>query len=161
MSIDVSYLTTDRTAAASTTPSTTASNGELDKQAFLELLVTQLRNQDPSAPMDSSQLMTQTSQMSMMEALVELADTQREAFALQMRSNAAQLVGQKVTWVDGDGVTQSGLVDSVSYSGAVPVVRIGETELPLDAVSSVTRTSSTTTPDADASAGTGSSTTTA
>ncbi len=134
MSIDVSSLTSTRTtAAAGTQPS-----NELDKQAFLELLVTQLRYQDPSAPMDSSQLMAQTSQLTTMEALVELSGTQREAFALQMRASAAQLVGREVTWSGDDGVTRTGVVTTVSYAGPVPTVRVGDTDLPLDAVATVT-----------------------
>ncbi|WP_136518499.1 flagellar hook assembly protein FlgD [Cellulomonas telluris] len=136
MSIDVSYLTGPRTPDPSAAGAT-ASNGELDKQAFLELLVTQLRYQDPSSPMDASALMAQTTQLTTMERLVELSDTQREAFALQMRQTAAGLVGQDVTWTEGD-VTRSGRVESVSYAGTVPTVRVGDVDVPLDAVSAVT-----------------------
>ncbi|WP_273652273.1 flagellar hook assembly protein FlgD [Cellulomonas fimi] len=135
MSIDVSFLgATSRTADTSGSKATK----ELDKQAFLDLLVAQLRNQDPSAPMDSSQLMTQTTQLSTMESLVALADTQRESFALQMRMSAAQLVGQQITWTDADGAEQSGVVTAVSYAGPVPTVKVGDTDVTLDAVSAVT-----------------------
>ena len=135
MSIDVSFLgATSRTADASGSKATK----ELDKQAFLDLLVAQLRNQDPSAPMDSSQLMTQTTQLSTMESLVALADTQRESFALQMRMSAAQLVGQQITWTDADGAEKSGVVTAVSYAGPVPTVKVGDTDVTLDAVSAVT-----------------------
>ena len=135
MSIDVSFLgATSRTQDAS---GTKAATKELDKQAFLDLLVAQLRNQDPSAPMDSSQLMTQTTQLSTMESLVALADTQRESFALQMRMSAAQLVGQQITWTDAEGAEKSGVVSAVSYAGPVPTVKVGDTDVTLDAVSSV------------------------
>ncbi|NKY40440.1 flagellar hook assembly protein FlgD [Cellulomonas septica] len=142
MSIDVSFLgATSRTADTS---GQKAATKELDKQAFLDLLVAQLRNQDPSAPMDSSQLMTQTTQLSTMESLVALADTQRESFALQMRMSAAQLVGQQITWTDADGAEKSGTVTGVSYAGPVPTVKVGDTDVTLDAVSAVT--SATVTP---------------
>ena len=134
MSIDVSFL--GATSAAGANGSTPTK--ELDKQAFLDLLVAQLRNQDPSAPMDSSQLMTQTTQLSTMESLVALADTQRESFALQMRMSAAQLVGQQITWTDADGAEKSGTVTGVSYAGPVPTVKVGDTDVTLDAVSAVT-----------------------
>ena len=112
-------------------------NGELDKEAFMNLLVAQLRNQDPSSPMDTSQMMAQTTQLTTMEKLVELSDTQRESFALQMRTSAAALVGQQVTWTDDDGVDQTGTVSNVSYAGPVPTVTVGDKSIPLDAVSSV------------------------
>ncbi|MGN8245013.1 flagellar hook capping FlgD N-terminal domain-containing protein [Cellulomonas soli] len=138
--IPVSYLTTTRQTATSTdTPN------ELSSQDFLELMIAQLRNQDPSSPMDSSALMQQTTQMSTMESLIELTSTSREQFAVSMRMAAANLVGQTVSWADADGVAQTGVVDSVSYAGAVPTVLVGGKEIALDSVASVKRTTSTTT----------------
>ena len=137
MTIDVSSFGAAR-AATGTTTTTSASNGDLDKQAFLDLLVAQLRNQDPSSPMDSSQLMAQTTQLTTMEKLVELSDTSRESFALQMRMAAASLVGQQVTWTDADGGGHTGTVSGVSYAGSVPTVTVGDQTVALDAVSSVT-----------------------
>jgi flagellar basal-body rod modification protein FlgD len=112
-------------------------NGDLDKDAFMKLMITQLRNQDPSSPMDTTQMMAQTTQMTTMEKLVELSDTQRESFALQMRMAAATLVGQQVTWTDGAGTDHTGKVASVNYSGPVPTVKVGDEDIALDAVSSV------------------------
>jgi len=114
-----------------------ATAGTLDKQAFLELLVTQLRNQDPSSPMDSNALMAQTTQMASMESLTEISTTSRESFALQMRAAAATLVGKNVSYSAGED-TVTGLVTSVSYAGAVPTVRVAGKDVPLDLVSTIT-----------------------
>ena len=35
----------------------------MDSEVFLKLLVTQLRTQDPSAPMDTNQMISQTTQL--------------------------------------------------------------------------------------------------
>ncbi len=110
----------------------------LDKQAFLKLLIAQLSNQDPSKPMDSDSLMTQTSQMASMEALTELSTTQRESFALQMRANAAGMVGREVSYLGADGVSLvTGTATTVSFARAVPTVTVDGVEVPLDAVSAV------------------------
>ncbi len=62
MSIDVSYITNSRTDATSSTA--TPPTKELDKDTFLKLLVAQLSNQDPSSPpMDTSDMMAQTTQL--------------------------------------------------------------------------------------------------
>ena len=114
-----------------------ATSGTLDKQAFLELLVTQLRNQDPSSPMDSNALMAQTTQMASMESLTEISTTSRESFALQMRAAAATLVGQNVSYSDGT-TTITGAVTGVSYAGSVPTVTVGGKEVPLDSISTIT-----------------------
>ena len=67
----------------------------LDGDAFMQLLVTQLRNQDPSSPMDTNQMIGQTTQLAMMEKLTSMDSTNTENFALQMRMAAANLVGNR------------------------------------------------------------------
>lgn len=121
----------------------------LGKDQFLNLLVTQMRYQDPSAPMDSAAIMQQTTQLASMEQLTELTTTQREAFALQMRLSASGFVGQQVTWTDpATKAVRSGVVDSASFADAVPVLMVGTTKVALDAVSLVkaAATPATTTP---------------
>lgn len=139
--IPVSSIGTSTADATSATTSTASK--ELDKDTFLQLLVAQLSNQDPSSPMDTSDMMAQTTQLSMMESLSELQSSSREQFALQMRMAAADLVGQQVTWTDADGTTQSGVVSAVDYSGSVPVLTVGEDEIPLDSVAGVSPAGST------------------
>ena len=73
-------MTTDPTASASSAAATatdtanamsqqTASLGE---NAFMQLLVTQLQNQDPTQPQDSSQFVTQLAQFSSLEKLTSM-----------------------------------------------------------------------------------------
>ena len=109
----------------------------LDSEVFLKLLVTQLTNQDPSSPMNTNEMISQTTQLASMEQLTALSATSTESFALSMRQTAAALIGREAQYVDEDGVTQKGIVTSVSYAGAVPLVTIGDTSIPLDAVSGV------------------------
>ena len=111
---------------------------QLDGEAFLQLLVTQLRNQDPSSPMDSNELMAQQTQLASMEQLTRMSEVTTEAFALQMRMSAAGLINQQVSWKDADGVTRSGTVTAVSYASSPPLVTVGDEEIPLDAVSAIT-----------------------
>lgn len=109
----------------------------LDSEAFMQLLVTQLRNQDPSSPMDTNQMISQTTQLATMEKLTNLDTTSQENFALQMRMAAAALVGHTVSYLDKDGTAKTGLASSVSYAGAVPVVTVGDQKINLDAISGV------------------------
>lgn len=65
-------------AAAITNTATTVSNtantiavnpkGALDSQAFMKLLLTELQYQDPTSPMDTDKMLTQTTQLSALEA---------------------------------------------------------------------------------------------
>jgi flagellar basal-body rod modification protein FlgD len=112
----------------------------LDSDAFMSLLVTQLRYQDPSSPMDTGQMIQQTTQLAMMEKLTSLDTTATENFALQMRAAAASLVGKQVSYLGPDGTAITGVASSVSYTGSVPTVTIGDTTVPLDSVAGVTAT---------------------
>ncbi|NCT92649.1 flagellar hook capping protein [Cellulomonas sp. APG4] len=159
MTIDATSASTATSIHAGTTPATNAKK-ELDQEVFLELLVAQLRNQDPTSPMDTTEMMAQSTQLASMEQLTGLADTSRDAFALQMRIAASGLVGQTVSYVDADGVTQTGIATSVSFEGPVPLVTVGDEKVPLDSVSAVTAaatrvpgTPSDTSTDSDTSGG--------
>lgn len=110
---------------------------ELSKEAFLQLLVAQMRYQDPTAPMDSSALMAQTTQLASVEQLTELAATSRAAFDVQQRIGSASLVGRQVTWTADDGSTTSGTVGAVTLTGPVPLLRVGDVDVPLDKVTAV------------------------
>lgn len=54
---------------------TKKSNSDLDKNAFLHLLTTQLSNQDPLSPMDVKEFIAQLAQFSSLEELNNLTDT--------------------------------------------------------------------------------------
>ena len=56
------------TAVASTTPTGTNPNGILGKDDFLKLLLLELKYQDPTSPMDSEKILTQTSQLASLES---------------------------------------------------------------------------------------------
>ena len=136
MSIPVSYLTSDRTSSSATAEAlgTATDKTQLDNEGFLKLLIAQLDNQDPSSPTDSTTILTQTTQLAQMQTLQEQITTARESFALQLREAAAAFVGRQASWTDADGATRSGVVASVDFSGSVPMLRIGTSDVALDAV---------------------------
>lgn len=117
---------------------TRAPKQTMDSEVFMSLLVTQLRNQDPSSPMDTNQMISQTTQLAMMEKLNALSTTSDENFSLQMRMAAASLVGQDVTFTGADGAESTGRATAVSYAGSVPQVTVNGQSILLDAISGVT-----------------------
>jgi flagellar basal-body rod modification protein FlgD len=126
------------TAAIYSARATSAPKQEMDGEMFLSLLVTQLQNQDPSSPMDTNQMISQTTQLAMMEQITALNTTGTEDFSLQMRMAAAALIGQDISYTGADGTTVTGIASAVSYSGPVPQVTIDGVTVALDAISGVT-----------------------
>ncbi|MDN5351449.1 MAG: flagellar basal-body rod modification protein FlgD [Clostridiales bacterium] len=54
----------------------------LDKDAFLNLMLVQLQNQDPLSPMDNSQMIAQMSDFSMVEQMTNMASSMEDSNSL-------------------------------------------------------------------------------
>ena len=117
-------MTINPTPSATGTPSssssvnTAAQSATVNYNQFLQLLVTELQNQDPTAPTDPTQYMSQLASFSSVAQQIQTnskLDTMLTSSAL---SQAESLIGQNVT--SADGLT-SGTVASVTLStgGAV------------------------------------------
>jgi flagellar basal-body rod modification protein FlgD len=124
-------------ASVTTTPATRTPSQTYNSEMFLKLLVTQLKNQDPTAPMDSTQMISQTSQLASMEQLTALNSSTTDSYNLQMRSAAANIVGKDVSWTDADGAPQHGVASAVSFSGTTPTVTVGDATVALTALTGV------------------------
>jgi flagellar basal-body rod modification protein FlgD len=135
--IDSIVANSNVTVPATATTATNASKQKMDGEMFLQLLVAQLRAQDPSSPMDTNAMMTQTSQLASMEQLTTMSNLTQESFSLQMRMAASGLIGKEVGYVDSSGVSQKGIATSVSFADSVPTVTIGDKSIRLDAISGV------------------------
>lgn len=82
-------------------------NDLLSKDAFLQLLVAQLRNQDPLDPMDPREMVTQLSELTTVEKLESIDDQLQSLGALEQQlaqTQASSLVGQTVS-IDGSRVS--------------------------------------------------------
>ncbi|HEU4657630.1 MAG TPA: flagellar hook capping FlgD N-terminal domain-containing protein [Capillimicrobium sp.] len=120
-------------AAGSTTPTssaakTTGADGfGMDKDAFLKILVEQLRHQDPSNPGDSQEYIQQMTQYSILEQLTNISEASQQQTAADAGNTAIALVGRTVTYTDEDGEEQSGVVKGVDFSTGTPTLTVGET----------------------------------
>jgi flagellar basal-body rod modification protein FlgD len=128
--------------SAATTAAKT-SNDELGKDDFLKLLVAQLKYQDPSKPMDSSEFMAQTAQFTSVEKLTTLTEGQTSMLAASNFQAASSMVGRTVTYPGADNVDVTGVVSSARFSTDGPVLRVGDKDVPLTSVKEVTATPAT------------------
>ena len=119
--------------AASDKTSAGQSLGGLDSEAFLKLLVAQMRYQNPMAPTDGSAMLQQTAQFTQVETLKALATAQKELLSYQQAAMASSLVGKHVTAVKDDGTEVTATVDAMRFTREGPMLRMGDLEIPLDA----------------------------
>jgi len=124
-----------------TTAKTTARpTQELGQDAFLKLLVAQLRYQDPSNPADGTAFLAQTAQFTQVEKLGQLAEDQQSLVRAQQAFNASAMVGRTITYPGPDGADVTGVVSSATFTGSSPILRVGNTDVPLASVKEVHRT---------------------
>ena len=119
-------------------PAETAALSGLDKDAFLKLLVAQLRYQNPMSPMDGQEYLAQAAQFAQVERLEGLAKAQAELVAYQKVLISSSLVGKEVRGLDELGNEVEGTVRSVSFAGGAPSLDVDGTKVSLDTVQEVT-----------------------
>ena len=120
------------------TAGTPGKAGTADKEMFLQLLVAQMRYQDPMNPTDSSQFLAQSAQFTALEKMQDVADQTAALFSAQMAFGASGLIGKQVSWTDSEGATQTGQVAGVTFGIKGPVLDIGGKDVPIADVVSVT-----------------------
>jgi flagellar basal-body rod modification protein FlgD len=97
------------------------SASSVDYGAFLQLLVAQLKNQDPSKPMDSTQYMAQLASFSQVEQSM-IANGKLDALLSSVAIEQAEsVIGRTVTSADGK---TSGVVVSVKITNAGPLATL-------------------------------------
>lgn len=95
---------------------------QLGKQDFLKLLMAQLRNQDPTKPMDDSQMIAQMAQFSALEATQSLQQTIQQSNNVQTIFQAGALIGKYVQANQSDGTDLTGAVTGVDFTSTNGVV---------------------------------------
>ena len=103
------------------TPTQTAANL---KNEFLKMLLTQLKNQDPTKPMDSTAMLAQQAQFASLEQTQNLNIQLGTLLAQQNVSQATNLIGKNVTGVDNNNTSVAGQVLGVSFANGVSTLTV-------------------------------------
>ncbi len=132
--MDVSGASAANQAAYSSENSKT--DNKVDKEFFLEMLVTQMKYQDPLSPVDNNEFIAQTAQFT----LVEEIQTMKNEFA---QNKAIDLIGKYVEGrvknpISGQMELTGGIVDSVSISDGKATLNVGDLKLKPENVVGVT-----------------------
>ncbi len=119
-------VTATPSATNTATPLTSAAQGSgaLDENAFMQLLITQMQNQDPLQPTDDQQFIAQLAQFSTLEQTTQL-NNQVTSLGLMISSGQAlSLVGRNIQYSDANGATASGQVTGVSFSNGMAQLEV-------------------------------------
>ena len=111
--------------------------GDMDSEAFLELLVTQLRHQDPmgGGQEDTNEFVTQVTMLSLMEQVLQLQDSMENQEEHSQNSQMLSLLNQEVELQDENGETVQGTVTSVDMGAGK--VTVNQESYPLSSIETV------------------------
>jgi flagellar basal-body rod modification protein FlgD len=110
----------------------------LGQDQFLQLLVSQLQNQDPLDPVSDKDFINQLATLSQLQGIQDLNANFGEMLKLQQLTNGASLIGKTVEYTPADGgPTQTGTVGSLEVQNGAFVLVVGTTRIGLDQIVSV------------------------
>lgn len=117
---------TSQTAGSTTA---TQSGTTVDYQSFLKLLVAEMKNQDPTSPMESTDYVAQLATFSQVEQSVQVNSKLDQLLQSSQLSQASSIIGRTVTSADG---TLTGKVSEVRLfsDGIIAVLENGK-EVPM------------------------------
>ncbi|MEO0476041.1 MAG: flagellar hook capping FlgD N-terminal domain-containing protein [Planctomycetota bacterium] len=128
-------------AAAINQPNTTpGANGfaDLSSGEFLEIILSELANQDPLAPNDTAAILEQLSSIRNIETQTQLDDRLNELVTQNSISTSANLIGKFVSGLDSNNDTAEGIVESLSVREGEPILNLaGGGELSAERVTEV------------------------
>ncbi|MGQ9454275.1 MAG: flagellar hook capping FlgD N-terminal domain-containing protein [Armatimonadota bacterium] len=104
---------------------------KLDKDAFLRLLITQLRNQDPLSPMEDKDFIAQLAQFSSLEQMYNLTSGFGTLIEYQACVKAFAMIGKQVEFRDLQGGQSTGKVSGVVFEDGRPVLEVGSSKIEL------------------------------
>jgi flagellar basal-body rod modification protein FlgD len=101
----------------------------VDYNMFLKLLVTEMKNQDPTKPMDSTEYVAQLANFSNVEQSVQTNKKLDQILQGTTISQAGSLIGHKLTSADG---TVSGVISQIRiYDDGLMAILADGTEVPV------------------------------
>ncbi|ADL05989.1 flagellar hook assembly protein FlgD [Lacrimispora saccharolytica] len=107
-----------------------SSSGGLTTDGFFKLLAAQLQNQDMSSPMDNSEMMTQMTQIAMMQAMNNFSTAMEDFSQINTINYGTSMMGKEVMIAAADKTGQikkiNGTVTRVDIFSGIPTIYIND-----------------------------------
>jgi len=105
----------------------------------MQLLLAQMRYQDPLNPMEDRDFIAQLAQLNTLEQLEQLNESLADFMGQQNLLRGAELIGKTIRGATAEGEYVEGVVQAVRTVGADVMVSLGDKDVPLKDVTQVTQ----------------------
>lgn len=113
MAANVSSILTDPAYTGTANATAAKAKKELDQQDFMNLLITQLKNQDPLNPVKDTEFIAQLASFSSLSQISSMNTNLEKFLAEQQKQNSAaavSMIGKDITDVNGNKGLVTGIV---------------------------------------------------
>jgi flagellar basal-body rod modification protein FlgD len=107
----------------------------------MQMLIAELKNQDPTQPMSSQDLLGQLATMSQLQSTTDLDTALQANTTNQQLSIGASFIGKAIAGTDTSGKAVSGVVTQAFLSSGTAYVAVGNSQVPLANITNVAATS--------------------
>lgn len=106
------------------------SKNSLEEADFVKILVTQLKNQDPTKPVEDKEFIAQMAQLTQIKQLNKIETTLKDLTIAFSTNTAYGLIGKEIKWLDNvTGEERSGKVEGIRISDNGVFARVNDTSL--------------------------------
>lgn len=116
---------------------TTSGSAAVSQDQFLLLLINELQNQDPTAPVDQTQTLAQLAQFSQLSETEDLNKTLTTNQGFANVAQSAALIGKTISTATSTSAGVTGVVTSVSLSNGVNYLQVGGQDVDATTVTSI------------------------
>ncbi|WP_028550427.1 flagellar hook assembly protein FlgD [Paenibacillus sp. UNC451MF] len=114
-------------------------SNDLGKDEFLKILIAQLKNQDPSQPLQDKEFIAQMAQFTSVEQLTNMSNEMK--LLRQSLGFASGLIGKSITWnttnEKGETVSKTGTVESIVVKDGSQFAVVDKEKIALDQVTQI------------------------
>jgi flagellar basal-body rod modification protein FlgD len=114
------------TNTSSSTSNTSATSSLLGKDQFLQLMMAELKNQNPMSPnsSDPTQYVTELAQFTSLEQQTNTAQSTAQSATAAQATQALALLGHAVSYIDPAGNSGTGVVQKVDFTSSGPTLTV-------------------------------------
>jgi flagellar basal-body rod modification protein FlgD len=130
----------------SSVPSTSSTSASQITANYLNLLIAQLKNQDPMNPMDNNQMTSQMAQLSELQQMQNMSSSFSQVLASTQLQYATSLIGKDISYTPtGQTTAITGQVAGVEMSSGKPMAVVNNQLVDPSVITDIWDPSTTTT----------------
>jgi flagellar basal-body rod modification protein FlgD len=144
----MSVIPSSATAAATSSVANAAANSNTSQSGgsgfnnlttadFMQMLIAELQNQDPTQPMSNQDLLSQLSTMSQLQSTQDLDTALQSNTNNQQLATASSFIGKAIQGTDSNNNPVTGVVSQAVLQNGAALVAVGNSLVPLASITAV------------------------